>query len=75
MITISTEESMVKGNVALVGGLTGGGGGWTVDNRVAGDLWDGDLLPGTVGIGVDKARYCVFLCYVINTVGMVSSGL
>lgn len=69
VITISTDECMVKAEIARVRALTGLGGGWIVDNRVEGERWDGDLLKRTKGIGVGKARYDILLSYGVDTVG------
>jgi hypothetical protein len=73
VITIATDESMTKGGIAHVRGLTGAGGGWVggwvVDNRCAGELWDGDNLKGRSGIEVGIVRSAVLFAHGVDSFG------
>jgi hypothetical protein len=69
VITISTDECIVKAEIAHVRALTGLVGGWIVDNRVEGERWDGNFLKHTKGIGVGKARYEILFSHGVDTVG------
>jgi hypothetical protein len=44
VITIGTNECMLKAEIARVWALTGLGGGWIVDNRVEGEQWGGGAV-------------------------------
>jgi hypothetical protein len=69
VITISTNECMVKAEIAHVRALTGLGDGWIVDNWVEGERWDGYFLKRKNGIGVGKARYDILLSHGVDTIG------
>jgi hypothetical protein len=61
---------MTKDEIAQVKSLSGSGGGWVEDRRVAGELWEGDLLKKTSNIGVGNGvRGGILSDYGVCTIG------
>jgi hypothetical protein len=70
VVTITVFEKMLKDEMARVRSLPGTGGGWVGGRRVAGKLWEGDLLKKTIKIGVGNGvRWGILSDYGVCTIG------